>query len=203
MTRGLLLLLLAGCGGGTSAKGEVGGEPVNVREAFYVQEDGAWADGDRVRVYVFGVSDACAAQASYVADLQNDATAADSAASWEAAFPKEFWSIDLDLRLDDVAAPGGQYEGRAWDEELTGSGQVQAEIAHYVQLLDERYWESSAPDEEYVSRWLTDGGSLDLSVDEGVLEGRFEADAVDFEGNPAGDLRIDFEATRCASLEEL
>ena len=201
----VVVVLIAGCSGGNAVDGRIDGEPVPVREAFFIEEPGVWPNEARLRVVLTGLKDACPTTANYLADVEDDVGSEDQAASWAAWMDDEFWRIQLDLRVADLASIGEEFTGLASDDAPEQPGEVEGDVQHYLQPLDEAYWNGTGNDDDYVRRYLTDGGLLDVrSYEQGArFRGSFETTTVDFFGELKGNVTIDFDATHCPQVEDL
>lgn len=202
---GLAPVLLGACSGGNAVDGRIDGEAVPVREAFFIEEPGVWPNEARVRVLLSGLRDACPTTASYLSDVADDVGSEDQAASWSAWMEDEFWRFQLDLRVADLESIGTEFTGIASDESPGQAGEVEGDVAHYLQALDETYWNGTANDDDYVRRYLTDGGTLDVrSWARGErFRGAFETTIVDYDAELQGNVTIAFDAVHCPQVEDL
>jgi len=200
-------LLAVGCG--SRIKGEIDGEKIDIQSAFFVQLEEVDTDsGDGlIVVYLTSIEDGCDVAVSYSEDLLSVRQPEDEADAWADAFPEEWWSLSLIIRVSDPGdeedVEGGEYEGIDWDEELEDDEEVQGLIAHYTDHLDSQYF--SGQSQADVDYYYSDGGEMSVSKfsDEDAIKGSFETTAVDDQGDDEGEITIHFNATWCDDLQDL
>lgn len=208
----LAAAMLAACGGGTSVQGEVDGLGIDLDDAYFVQESGYFDNGDDLVHIVTGGAggDLCEMMTDYqelLEDADEDDDFDDLGAWWEENLPEDFWQVEVQLRLDDLDEPDEELDGAEWDKGLREDGEANGSLVHFVQPLDEDFWEGDVRGDDiddYYETFYTDGGSLEVTgFDEGEhISGRFHADVVDNEGDDEGEIEIRFSATRCIAIEK-
>ncbi len=207
----LAAVLLAACGG-TSVQGEIDGETVGLDDAFFVQESGFYDDGDDLVHIVAGGAGGDLCQ-RYVEleelyeDLEDGDDSDDIVAWWADNLPEDFWQVDIYLRLDDMGDPDEELEGADWDEGLREDGEANGSFTHFLQPLDDDFWDGDVridDYDEYYESYLSDGGDVQVtgfSEDERI-SGRFQTDVVDWQGDSEGEVEVSFSATRCVDIEK-
>jgi hypothetical protein len=205
-------VLVAGCGG-SSVKGEIDGQFIDIQSGYFAQEDNVDAEsGDgAIIVTLSSLEDTCASDAQNSADADEVDDASDLADSWKESFPEDFWTVRLVVQVTDPGDPlkDEVFDGVAWDEVPTEDGEVTGTIIHFTAFLDEEYWNSvlGGPGvdlEDYFEAWYTDGGDLEITghtVDE-FIKGRFTTEAATTDdGDTSGQLEIKFAVDRCTEME--
>ncbi len=203
----LAAVLLAACGG-TSVQGEIDGMSVPLDDAFFVQESGYFENGDDLVHVVMGGAggDMCERYAELeelYEDIEDDDDLDELTDWWAENLPEEFWQVDITLRLDDLDEPDQELDGVSWGEGLGEDGEAYASFVHFLQPIDDDYWDNGDED-DYYENFATDGGDLELTgYSEGErISGRFQADVVDDEGDEEGEVQINFSASRCTDVEK-
>lgn len=201
-----LLILLPACG--PSVDTPLGGAPVRVQSAFFVQEDNVSAvDGDSLLlVYLMGPSDGCALYGAWLDDAEDATTPEALAAAWAEHMPEEYWFVDLTLRVPDTDADleGQALQGMASNRWVDEPSSAVATFFHYVAPLDEAYYAGESSWEAYFDYFLSDGGTLtiDRHTPGERLAGRFTTAAVGHDrAVVAEDLTVEFDAERCVEAE--
>ena len=202
----LVVLLVAGCAESrVDVTGTIDGEPVPLVDAAFIDEWGAYDDGDGMfRVVVSSIPDPCA----FLAELREAREAAETPEEYEAAdalWPDEYWMGDLWLRVADPREDqaGLEATGIDWEQVgMTDAGEFRAVLDHA--------WPGDAGTEGVV--YVSHLGSLriDRHRPERVLAGTLETDMVEFtdlQGTPGsgsgeveGSITLDFRARYCLSL---
>jgi hypothetical protein len=130
----------------------------------------------------------------------------DLAQAWRELFPRDFWVVQLLLRVDD---PHESVDGASFDlpfEGVARRGDAEVSIVHYVDWLDEAYWgfEEGIELEDYLHVSAAETGSLEITahtIDE-ALAGTLESTAEPNVGDIDGEVQLEFAVDRCVDLED-
>lgn len=205
-------LLLAACllaaSGCAPVKGELDGAPVDVQSVLFTQETRYYDNGDgEVQVWLAGLEDPCSLYEAYYEAEKEAVDAGDLADVWAAYMPEEFWFVRLTLRLEDPRSDqeGTVLQGVDWNESVTDALEVQGDLYHYVDHLDEDFFLGLTDAKPYRDHYASDRGELEVTgheVDES-LAGVFHTTAYDAaDGEEEDEIRIRFRADRCRGVEK-
>lgn len=219
MTRTSLvsLLLLSACSRVT-VSGEVDGAVPELTDVFYVEtKDSPFEDDSKdgvVTVQLLGIPDACDTWATYLDLLEvaedttdtPEAYAKAYAETWASLFPQAWWTLDVQVRIDDPSDPldNAAFDGTDWERTPAKDDEFKATLTQYNAWLDENWANGDTPDSRYFQQWSNDEGELVLNRVErsGRLDGILTMDLVESEdGDEAGDMALSFSAERCVAAE--
>ncbi len=201
MGLGVFLGVLAGCGG-NRIDGTIEGQVLEVGSGWFTYEPEAYGDDGRLTVSLATFEQACSAMAFWRGEEASLESPAALAASWEAAFPADWWQVDLVARTASGAWPtsGRDWAGVRWNELLDEAVRVRAAITHHVAHRDAAYFRDDRPDlVDYVVPYTSDLGIARWRrVQPGNhVQGRFNTFAVDEDGFDAGRIELHFSVGPC------
>ena len=197
-----IVLLGAGCAR-ERVEGEIAGEPIAVASSWFTDEPEAFNGTDgRLRISLTSIRSACAAFAFWIGERDATADPEALAAAWQAAFPPEWWLLELDARTPDGVWPieDRDWAGLAYDAPLAEPVRVKGRFYRFTaHPTADAFDPLAAADATHVDLYHSDLGVVQWSHSEpGVqIGGRFNTFAVDEEGRSAGRVGIRFAALPC------
>ncbi len=211
-----LALIATGCAG-NAVSANIDGQRAGVgMDGFYVEVDDAFDDDDGLIVIVLndaGWADPCEAAVDLEDEFDDADDAGELADVWEEFFPGESWQAFIEIRVDDLDddQSGELFDGADADDDL-GEEEASASLVHYLQPLDEDFYEGDVDYEDYISSWVSDRGDLivnshvpgerikgSFTTEIGTAE--YDADS-GWDYDAVGDAKFSFNVQRCRDAEE-
>ncbi|MCB9758675.1 MAG: hypothetical protein H6739_02445 [Alphaproteobacteria bacterium] len=206
----LSLLLLALATGCNAVSGDVDGDPVDIDDAFYIEDDNAFGDDGLIQVFLLGIPDACAVTAEFLDDFDDADSPSERADAWKDNFPEEFWEFQVWIRVDDVddELAGQELDGIDWDDALESDDEVGILARRYHDHPDDEsfsWWGAFTGDAtDYYETYRSDDGDAKISGHSPgeSIRGSFGTTMVDADGDDEGEITLRFSAQRCRDVED-
>lgn len=205
----LWIVFALGCSG-ASIQGSVDGETPSSGEAFFVEEDSFYGNGDdRVQVFTADVDEACEAYAQLL-DEVDDIDIGDIITGdyddvetwWAETFPEDWWFTTITLRVDSLSGDLTvlTYDGAdSSDGSPNEAGDARVEMVHYTAHQSVGGFLGGDDQRSYRS----DAGSLEVSrwTQTERIRGSFSTTMVDDGGDTEGEITLNFDASHCPAAQ--